>query len=215
MKVPTSQDLSPEAEHEKVLQDLRAIEENSPDANARELASRMRADFSSPEMLAAVRHLSKRERSRARWWNRTPSVRYHDRIIWPWLTVIPCVVLTIATATNVWWVLTGHISISSIRYGAVFGAAALGCYYLYTLRRFSLSWSSEKISSMAMGRRYSHLKTGTIPATSLRDVRERRSDQVLEIYDTSGLAMEVPMQIDGYEHLYRILSTLAERCRRR
>jgi hypothetical protein len=194
---------------EDILRTLSELEHNSPNEASRMKAALVRAELSSPESIAATKDLSNWEKRRSAWWYRKPSPRYHVHIMWPWLTIIPCVAFAIAAATNVWWVLTGELPIASIKYGSIFAGVAAGFHFLTTRRRFSLICSTNEISSKSMGAKYAHLRTGTMPTTSLQDIKERRGDKVLEIHDKSGLVMEVPMQVDGYDQMYNLLCNLA------
>jgi hypothetical protein len=212
---PTSRKLDPQIAHEDVLRTLSELEQKAPDEASRMRAAQLRVELSSPAMMAVAKDLSRWDTARHKWWYLKPVLRYHEHIVWPWMTIIPGVVFAIAAATNVWWVLAGDLAIESIRYGAIFTAATVVFCYLATRRRFSVSCSSDQVASKAIGRRYAHLRTGTMPTVSLRDVKERRNDRVLELHDKSGLVMEIPMQVDGYDQMHVFLKNMASTFSRR
>jgi hypothetical protein len=68
--------------------------------------------------------------------------------------------------------------------------------------------NAQQISCQAFGSRWASLRVGTMRTMSLRSLRERTDDRVLELHG-DGEMLELPMRVWRYEILHRLLSKFA------
>jgi len=178
------------------------LERTASDEASRRHAARMYAELSSPEFVAAARQAAK-------WQRRRIVLRFHDYIIPVWWPLSGCILCVFMLIANVYGVVTGSQPVYTLKYAMLFATIAAGCYLVTRLRRFSVISDGFEITCRAIGRRHAHLRTGTIQCKELRDVKERTGDKVLEVYGQSGLALEIPMQVEGYDGLHKLLRNLS------
>jgi hypothetical protein len=213
MTTPSSGKPDPQVTHDDIVRDLSLLERTAPDEATRRHAAHMRGELMAPDVVAMAKELADQKKP-TRWWNAPPVMRYHVYIVPVWGPICACIVCVFALIATTYGVITGGQSLGALRYAAMFGALAVGLYLVTRLRRFSVVADVDQISCIAIGQKYARLRTGSIPTNGVRDVRERIEDKVLEVYSHSGVALEIPMQVESYKSLLRLLRNFSSLYRR-
>lgn len=101
-----------------------------------------------------------------------------------------------------------------LQYAGMFAAIPLACLLCTRWRRFSVETDGVMLSSRAIGPTLSYLRVGSIKTSSIRGLSEVSERKVLEVRDSKGIAMEIPMSVHNYAILRSLLTKLARLDRR-
>jgi hypothetical protein len=200
----------PRSEHEKLLQEIERRLSEAPDDDARAELAALRNRLNSPD----IRNLAKdlevtRPRRRA-----DLVLEFHDPLLPTLVTAGGCVV---ATAISLFSVVGGFkspvASIGSWTFNLWLVAAIAGAFsVLFSAlsynRSFTARFDTTGMTSRVNGKRWQHLRVGSMVWEEIRSLRERAEDQVLEVRTASGAMFDVPMRVINYPVLRQHLDNM-------
>lgn len=206
----------PRTEHQKLLEEIDRRMSEAPDEAARAELAALRARLNSPDVRDLARDL---ERSPPRRGNL--ALDFHDPLVPTAVTAGGCVV---ATAVALFAVVSGFKSpIASIGnwtfnlwlVAAMGGSFSVTFAALSFVRSFTVRFDTTGMASRVSGRRWRRLRVGTMAWESIRALRERAADRVLEVRAAGGAVFEIPMRVANYavlrQHLDNMVTLYGER----
>lgn len=206
----------PRTEHQKLLEEIDRRMSEAPDEAARAELAELRARLDSRDIRNLARDLEKSPPRRG-----NLSLEFHDPLVPTALTAGACVV---ATAIALFAVVSGFKSpIASIgdwtfnlwMVAAVAGAFSVSFSALSFARTFTVRFDTTGMVSRVSGRRWQHLHVGTMAWESIRSLRERAEDRVLEVRAAGAALFEIPMRVANYavlrQHLENMVTLYGER----
>jgi hypothetical protein len=198
------------AEHQKVLQDLDRLMNEATDEASRQEIRRLRDSLNTPQMIEMARAAEKRKQ-RA---DRNPVLEFHDPLLPAIVTGVGCVVAVtvciyaVVLGFKVPLVVIGGRSFNPWMVAAFAGAASVALTALSVTRTFSVRFDTEGMTSRTSGGRWRKLYVGAMPWKSIRALRERQPDRVLEVRAASGEVFEIPMRVQNYGALRNHLDNM-------
>jgi len=206
----------PRSEHQKLLEEIDRRMSEAPDAAARAELAALRSRLDSRDVRNLARDLEKSPPRRG-----NLSLEFHDPLVPTALTAGASVV---ATAIALFAVVSGFKSpIASIgdwtfnlwMVAAVAGAFSVTFSALSFARTFSVRFDTTGMVSRVSGRRWHRLHVGAMAWESIRSLRERADDRVLEVRAAGGALFEIPMRVANYavlrQHLENMVTLYGER----
>jgi hypothetical protein len=207
----------PRSEHQKLLEEIERRLSDAPDDDARAELTALRDRLNSPD----IRNLAKdlevgRPRRRA-----DLVLEFHDPLLPTLVTAGGCVV---ATAISLFAVVGGFkspiASIGSWTFSLWFVAAIAGAFSvafsaLSFSRSFTVRFDTTGMTSRVSGKRWQHVRVGSMVWEEIRSLRERAEDHVLEVRAAGGAVLEIPMRVVNYpvlrQHLENMVTLYGER----
>jgi hypothetical protein len=203
-------------EHQKLLAEIDRRMSEAPDEAARAELAALRARLTSPDVRKLARDLEQTPPRRG-----NLVLEFHDPLVPMALTAGGCVV---AAAITLFAVVNGFKSpIASIGawtfnlwvMAATGGAFTVALSALSFARSFTVRFDTHGMASRVSGRRWQGLRVGTMAWESIRGLRERSEDRVLEVRADGGAVFEIPMRVANYavlrQHLDNMVMLYGER----
>jgi hypothetical protein len=205
------------SEHQKVLQDLDRLMSEATDEASREEIRRLRNSLNTPEMIEMARAAEKPEARR----NRNPVLEFHDPLLPSIVTAIGGVMAAaiclyaVVLGFEAPIVVVGGTPMNPWIVATLAGAVSVAFTALSLTRSFSVRFDVEGMASRTSGSRWRRLYVGAMPWKSIRSLRERELDRVLEVRAFSGEIFEIPMRVANYpimrHHLDNMVMLYGER----
>ncbi len=200
----------PPAEHQKVLKDLDRLMTEATDEASRAEIQRLRDSLNTPEMIemarAAQRKNSRREQN--------PVLEFHDPLLPSYFTATGSVVAgalclyAVVLGFDVPFVVVGGKALNPWIVAALSGAVSVAFTALSLTRSFTVRFDVDGMASRVSGGRWRRLYIGAMPWKSIRALRERPQDRVLEVHAFSGEVFEIPMRVVNYPILRHHLDNM-------
>jgi hypothetical protein len=207
---------APRTEHQKLLEEIDRRMSEASDEEARAELAALRARLNSPDVRNLALDLEKTPPRRG-----NLSLEFHDPLIPTALTAGGCVV---ATAVSLFAVVGGFkspiASIGAWTFNLWMVAALAGVFSvvfsaLSFARTFTVRFDTAGMTSRVNGRRWQRLRVGTMEWESIRSLRERAEDRVLEVRAAGAAVFEIPMRVTNYpvlrQHLENMVTLYGER----
>jgi hypothetical protein len=199
----------PRTEHQKLLEEIDRRMSEAPDEAARAELTALRARLTSRDVRNLTRDLEKTPPRRG-----NLSLEFSDPLLPVPLTAGVCVV---AAAIALFSIVSGFKSpIASVgawtfnlwMVAAVAGTFSVMFSALSFARTFSVRFDTSGMASRVNGRRWRHLHVGTMAWESIRSLRERAEDRVLEVRAADSALFEIPMRVANYAVLRQHLENM-------
>jgi hypothetical protein len=200
----------PPAEHQKVLKDLDRLMSEATDEASRAEIQRLRDSLNTPEMIEMVRTAERKDSRR----DKNPVLEFHDPLLPSYFTATGSVVAgaiclyAVMLAFDVPFVVVGGKALNPWIAAALAGAVSVGFTALSLTRSFSVRFDVDGMASRVSGSRWRRLYIGAMPWKSIRSLRERQQDLILEVHAFSGEVFEIPMRVVNYPILRHHLDNM-------
>jgi hypothetical protein len=200
----------PPAEHRKVLEDLDRLMSEATDEASRAEIQRLRDSLNTPEMIEMVRAAERKDSRR----DRNPVLEFHDPLLPSYLTATGSVVAgaiclyAVMLGFKVPFVVVSGKALNPWIVAAMGGAVSVAFTALSLTRSFSVRFDVDGMTSRVSGSRWRRLYIGAMPWKSIRSLRERQQDRILEVHAFSGEIFEIPMRIVNYPILRHHLDNM-------
>ena len=200
----------PPAEHQKVLKDLDRLLSEATDEASRAEIQRLRDSLNTPAMIEMVRAVDARESRR----DKNPVLEFHDPLLPSYLTAAGSVVAgaiclyAVVLGFDVPFVVVGGKALNPWIVATLGGAVSVAFTALSLTRSFSVRFDVDGMVSRVSGSRWRRLYIGAMPWKSIRSLRERPQDRVLEVHAFSGEVFEIPMRVVNYPILRHHLDNM-------
>jgi hypothetical protein len=200
----------PPAEHQKVLEDLERLMSEATDEASRAEIQRLRDSLNTPEMIEMVRAAERKDSSR----DKNPVLEFHDPLLPAYLTATGSVaagaicLYAVVLGFDAPVVVVGGKALNPWIVAALSGAVSVAFTALSLTRSFSVRFDVDGMASRVSGSRWRRLSIGAMPWKSIRSLRERQQDRVLEVHAFGGEVFEIPMRVVNYPILRHHLDNM-------